>query len=145
MERHQSEGNLSVPHSLSVIPASCSLDHLSIVAVVIVIILIRQHLIERVATWLHLTFSTSWCAWQTADSARATSSTASARAVALNCFKLIVWRGIHFIHYWDELILVCCKQTGLAMKWKTKGRFKHHTVILYRLRSTIGDSDFMME
>jgi len=38
-----------------------------------------------------------------------------------------------------------CKQTGLVMKRKTKGQFKHNTVILCRLRSTIGDSDFMMK
>jgi len=31
------------------------------------------------------------------------------------------------------------------MKRKTKGQLKHHTVLLYRLRSTIGDSDFMMK
>ena len=31
------------------------------------------------------------------------------------------------------------------MKRKTKGQFKHHTVMLHRLRSTIGDSDFMIK
>jgi len=31
------------------------------------------------------------------------------------------------------------------MKQKTKGQYKHRTGILYRLRSTIGDSDFMMK
>jgi len=54
----------------------------------------------------------------------------------------VLSNGAKFMHLYPSFVFTC-KQTGLVMKWKTKGQFKHHTVILYRLRSTIGDSDFM--
>jgi len=78
------------------------LDHLSIIFVIV--ILVSQHLIERVAAWLHLALSTSRSAWQSTGPAHAALSTTSSSAVTVNYLKQRVWCGIHFIRHWDELI-----------------------------------------
>ena len=78
------------------------LDHLSIIFVIV--ILVSQHLIERVAAWLHLALSTSRSAWQSTGPAHAAFSTTSSSAVTVNYLKQRVWCGIHFIRHWDELI-----------------------------------------
>ena len=129
------------------------LDHFSIIFIILILILVTQHLIERVAAWLHLALPTSRSAWQTIGRARAALSTTSGSAVTVNYLKQRVWCGIHFIHHWDELIclsfppLVCRLQiylfshpchnlevrpelvvlSGLVCWWQTLWCYKWHS------------------